>query len=64
MKMIEDGVVKFVCILKFNILASPTILTVGDEVECLFHVGRQRSTYRIDSQPICMYINFAFSALS
>ena len=57
--MIDDGVVTFVCILNFNILVSPTILTLADEAQSLFHRGGE-TYYRNDSQPICMDVNFAF----
>jgi hypothetical protein len=37
--MIDDWVVKFVYILNFNIVASPTILILEDEVQNLFQRG-------------------------
>jgi hypothetical protein len=46
-RMIDDAVVNVVCILNFKILTSPTILTLGDEVQCRF-IGVERSAYRID----------------
>jgi hypothetical protein len=42
--MIDDGIVKFMCILNFNIVASPTILTLADEVQSLFQRWK-RETY-------------------
>jgi hypothetical protein len=37
------------------------MLTLADEVQSLFHRGRE--SYRIDSQHICTDVKFAFSPL-